>query len=926
MATRSIADRRLRQAPVSDRSFAAFLSYSHGQDRELARVLQTGIEQFGRPWYRPRVRRVFRDDTNLAAAPYLWGSIENALTHSQTFLLLASRQAAASSWVDKEVEWWQSNRSLENLLIVLTDGDFVVDSASDKASSTALPPTLRASLQVEPHWIDVRELRNSQLDLKNPEWQNCLADIVAALDQRPKDALIGEHIRQGRRTRRLVVSIVAVLTLLLIASVGGGLLAVNQRNRAQQQTLVATSRQLAAESTAIRDAQPGVARQLLAQAYRLAPTDQVLGGLIESASMPRVIAAPGSRAVEFSKKRGLIAIISDAGVTLHDPVAAKPIVTFGDSASSMSLAFSHDDRLLAVGDERKAVRIFDVEIPDKPALRTTIPLSDAGMVVAFVGDSSTLLAVGVGHAGLELWDIANSAAPRRLGAVATDAQDLGVSPDGKTLATATDAITLWDIEDPRAPAELATLKGHEAPVTSLDFDPRGRWLASGAEDDTARLWNVTDPSKPTAGEVFSGQSLQVKAVEFSPNGETLAVGAGDTTIHLWDLADPLRPRQGAVLTGHTGEVEDLSFDPYGHTLASVGTDGPAVSYGSNGSVRLWTVVGASRSEALTGLPARSPTAPSFSSDGQLLATGLPTTLWSLANPANPQQLSHVTTYNAGGQATALSPNGHLLASGDPLVLWDVTDPRKPQSLTPDVVQDEGAMLVAFSPNSSVVLTADGDFRLWDVVGKHPSLAATLPGSARQQGAAFAPNSKMLATRTADGRTQLWDVSKPSQPKALSVLPAEAGTVESVVFASDTLIITGNTTGLVSLWDVHNPAKPSALSTLARHSGTVSGLAVQGNGALLASAADDGTIRLTTIRDPAQPVEITALHSGGLYDPAALAFSPDGGTLAAASVRTFVLWSVDVSAILRRLCADSETITRADWDRYLPGFPYDPPCA
>lgn len=154
MITGFAADRRLRKAPVSDRSFAAFISYSHGQDRQLARVLQTGIEQFGRPWYRPRVRRVFRD-TNLAAEPYLWGSIESALTNSQNFLLLASRQAAVSPWVDKEVDWWHRNRNLENLLIVLTDGDFVLDSASDAASSTALPPTLRESLKVEPRWIDV---------------------------------------------------------------------------------------------------------------------------------------------------------------------------------------------------------------------------------------------------------------------------------------------------------------------------------------------------------------------------------------------------------------------------------------------------------------------------------------------------------------------------------------------------------------------------------------------------------------------------------------------------------------------------------------------------------------------------------------------------------------------------------------------------
>jgi hypothetical protein len=249
----------------------------------------------------------------------------------------------------------------------------------------------------------------------------------------------------------LVVSIVAALTLLLIASLGGGLLAVNQRNAAQRQTLVATSRQLVAESTAIRDGQPGLARQLLAQAYRLAATDQVVGGLIESASMPRVIAAPGSTAVEFSPRRGLIAMLCNAGVTLHDPVSTKPIVTLDGSASSAStVAFSRDDRLLAVGDQQQSVRIFDVAIPDKPVLRTTVPISDAGTAVAFVGDTSTL-AVGVGDAALELWDIADLVAPRRLASVSTDGRDLAVSPDGKTLATATDAITLWDIEDPRAP-------------------------------------------------------------------------------------------------------------------------------------------------------------------------------------------------------------------------------------------------------------------------------------------------------------------------------------------------------------------------------------------------------------------------------------------------------------------------------------------
>jgi WD40 repeat protein len=903
--------------------FDTFISYRSSSSRQYAKNISKALFALSKRHLQDRSLRIFLDTSALAAGN-LDDNITQALDRSRTLVVCLDKTTVKSAWVAEEIEYWLAHGGSSSRLFLARADEIDLrwnHSAQKFASEQFLPEPLRDAFSEEQKYFDVPTGRTIEA--------SSLAGLYAAIMEMDATDLLVDEADYQRRRRRRSRAVITALAVLLVLAVVAGVVAVNQRNAAQRQTLVATSRQLVAESTAIRDGQPGLARQLLAQAYRLAPTDQVLGGLIESASMPRVIAAPDSEAVEISPRRGLIAMISKPGVSIYEPGSTKRIATLENSApSTWALAFSQDDRLLAVGDQRKVVQVFDVSTPKKPVLRSTVALSDAGTAVAFLGGSSTLLAVGVGNAGFELWDIADEAAPRRLAAVHRDTLDLAVSPDGNTLATAADAITLWDINNPRAPIERATLKGHEAQVTTLDFDPRGRWLASGGWDDTARLWNVTNPSKPTAGGVFSGQSIHVEAVEFSPDGETLAVGAGDTTIHLWEVADPLRPRQGAVLTGHTGAVKDLSFDPQGHTLASVGTDGATSGgWGENGTVRLWPVVGASRSDALTGLPAGSSTAPTFSSDGRLLATGLPTTLWSLANPANPQRLSQVTTFNAGGQATALSPDGRLLASGDPLVLWDVTDPTQPRSITPDVVQDEGAMLVAFSPNSSTVLTAAGTgFRLWDIAGGHPTLAATLPGAATEQGAAFAPNGKIVATRTDDGRTQLWNVSKPNQPRALSTLPVEAGTVESVAFASDTLIVTGSTTGLVSLWDVHDPAKPSALSTIARHTGNVAGLAVQSKASLLASASDDGTIRLTAIRDPARPVEITALHGGGTADPAALAFSPDGGTLAAASANTFALWSVDVSAILKRLCADSETITQADWNRYLPGFPYDPPCA
>ena len=70
--------------PVYD----AFISYSHAKDKPIAAALQSVIQKLGKPWYRRRGLRVFRDDTSLSATPQLWPSIEQALSESRFLLLL----------------------------------------------------------------------------------------------------------------------------------------------------------------------------------------------------------------------------------------------------------------------------------------------------------------------------------------------------------------------------------------------------------------------------------------------------------------------------------------------------------------------------------------------------------------------------------------------------------------------------------------------------------------------------------------------------------------------------------------------------------------------------------------------------------------------------------------------------------------------
>lgn len=76
--------------------YDAFISYSHAKDKPVASALQSVIQKLGKPWYRRRGLRLFRDDTSLSATPHLWPSIEQALSQSRHLILITSPEAAGS--------------------------------------------------------------------------------------------------------------------------------------------------------------------------------------------------------------------------------------------------------------------------------------------------------------------------------------------------------------------------------------------------------------------------------------------------------------------------------------------------------------------------------------------------------------------------------------------------------------------------------------------------------------------------------------------------------------------------------------------------------------------------------------------------------------------------------------------------------------
>jgi hypothetical protein len=211
--------------------YDGFISYSHAADDLLAPRLQAGLQRFAKPWWKRRALRIFRDESSLSANPHLWSSITDALDRSGWFVLLLSREAAASSWVNDEVEYWLEHKDADRIIPILTDGEF--GWADGDFISDAAPPALRGAFSDEPRWVDLRfAATEEQLDLQNPRFSAAVADVASAIRGVPKDELESEEVRQHRRTVRTAWGAGIALLILVVLASATAVYAIGQQNRA----------------------------------------------------------------------------------------------------------------------------------------------------------------------------------------------------------------------------------------------------------------------------------------------------------------------------------------------------------------------------------------------------------------------------------------------------------------------------------------------------------------------------------------------------------------------------------------------------------------------------------------------------------------------------------------------------------------------
>jgi WD40 repeat protein len=383
--------------------YDAFISYSHAADGQLAPALQTGLQSLGKPWYRRRALRVFRDKTSLSATPELWPTIEQALAGSRFFVVLASPEAAASRWVDQEVDWWRAHRSASTVLIGLTGGSLAWDDARqafDPVRTTALPPSALGWFTHEPLWVDLRWARQARhVSLRDPRFRECVADLTAPIRGLPKDELIGEDIRQHRRTLRLARGGVALLALLTTLAVIAAFIAVGQRNTAREQTRLATARQVASAAVANIPQRLDLSMLFAVQGYRQRRTPQTEAALFQAVTAsPHLVrfadnGTPVTALAPFLDGTRVVIGGEDGTVRVWNLAGDRgPVVMAALDQRVTAVAVDEHGRRVAVGGSGGLVVVVDTTtghttvLQDKGPAVTAVALDPPGLQVAIVDD------------------------------------------------------------------------------------------------------------------------------------------------------------------------------------------------------------------------------------------------------------------------------------------------------------------------------------------------------------------------------------------------------------------------------------------------------------------------------------------------------------------------------------------------------------
>lgn len=475
---------------------------------------------------------------------------------------------------------------------------------------------------------------------------------------------------------------------------------------------------------------------------------------------------------------------------------------------------------------------------------------------------------------------------------------------------------------------LTTWKAGNQQITAVAASSDGKLAVTAAHDGAVRIWKLDTPAV-TDFEQAAGESAGT--VLLSPSGKLVATATqkdGQPVVVVRSLETG---RVLQALTGHTGSITALQFTADDTRLATVSNDR---------SLRLWNLQTQPAAELfkVTELPAV-PTAVALNGDGSQAFVGFENGLLRMLNPADSAVLKDFMGHTAALLHCGLL-NGQLYSiSRDSSVrFWNPADGAQLRSFP----LPAPPTAVSLSNDSQRLLVASADQQVRLLQMDNGAVLQTLQGfTTPPVSVSINPGSRLLAVTEASGQVSLWDAATGKFQEALTIpglfsgiLTADNTTILAFraaanpqrlplryLFAPDTpasqargaVFTAGNASAVIAFADGTlrgiNPANGQAAFNTS-HGAAINSLTVSDDGQLLATAAENSTVRVWN--SSGQPT--------GLQQPPVLpgpaqkvAFSIDGKQLLTATsgnTPDALLIDVQTGGVLERFSEPGQNITAA----------------
>jgi WD40 repeat protein len=281
----------------------------------------------------------------------------------------------------------------------------------------------------------------------------------------------------------------------------------------------------------------------------------------------------------------------------------------------------------------------------------------------------------------------------------------------------------------------------------------------------------------------------------------------------------------------------------------------------------------------------------FSPDGRVLASGGYDSRVIFWDPRTGEEVGSLVGHRNFINALAFSRDGRLLASGcqdSEIRVWDTATGEQLQR-----IQSRGPLTtVAFSPDGKLLASSgqDNAVRVWEADTGKELQCFQEPLGHYVHVVAFSPDGKVLAAARTNMTIDLWEVAGW---KHLGSLRGHKERVTALAFSPDgSTLFTGAFDTTVRFWDVSGRQELQCLGDVKAQVGgsdpLIQSLAVAPDGRSVAAGRQDGAILLWDT----QTGEEVCRWPGDSTAVMALAFSPDGKVLAAASRHGIRLWDPD----------------------------------